>query len=52
MITKSGVRDAAEDVNLGADFYEEFDQRARELIDRTVERAQANDRKTVTARDV
>ena len=52
VLKKSGVREAAEGVNVGADFYEELDQRAKELIDRAAERARENNRKTVQARDV
>jgi len=51
VIKKSGVRETAEDINVGADFYEELERRARELIERAVERAQENGRQTVKARD-
>jgi hypothetical protein len=36
VIKKSGVREAAEDINVGSDFYEELERRARELIERAV----------------
>jgi len=36
VIKKSGVRETAEDINVGADFYEELERRARELIERAV----------------
>ncbi len=52
VIKKSGVREAAQGVNVGSDFYEELDRRAQEMVQRAVERAQANGRKTVKARDV
>ncbi len=52
LIKKSGVREAAEGVNVGADFYEELDRRAQELVERAVSRAEDNGRKTVKARDV
>lgn len=52
VLNKAGVRDAAEGVNVGAEFYDALDARAQELIDRAVERAQAYDRKTVKTRDV
>lgn len=51
VLKKSGVRDAAEGVNVGADFYEELDRRAQEMIQRAVERAEENGRRTVKARD-
>ncbi|MCJ7478894.1 MAG: DUF1931 domain-containing protein [Candidatus Nanohaloarchaeota archaeon QJJ-7] len=52
IIKKSGVREAASGVNVGADFYEELDRRARDMVERAVDRAQENGRKTVKARDV
>jgi histone H3/H4 len=52
VLKKSGVRDVAEGVNVGSDFYEALDERAQDLIRRAVERARENGRKTVKARDV
>lgn len=52
VIKKSGVREAAQGVNVGSDFYEELDRRAQEMVERAVERARENGRKTVKARDV
>ncbi|MDY6770019.1 MAG: DUF1931 domain-containing protein [Candidatus Nanohaloarchaea archaeon] len=52
IVKKSGVREAAQGVNVGADFYEELDRRAQEMVERAVDRAQENGRKTVKARDV
>lgn len=52
VLKKSGVRDAAKGVNVGADFYKRLDQRVQELVRRAVERAQENGRKTLKARDV
>lgn len=52
VIKKSGVREAAEDVNVGSDYYDALDDRVKELIERTVERADGNGRRTVKARDV
>lgn len=52
VIKKSGVRDAAGNTNVGQDVYEELNQRAQDLIERAVERAQENGRQTVKARDV
>ncbi len=52
VLKKSGVRDAADGVNVGSDFYEELDAEVKRLIERAVERAQENGRKTVKARDV
>jgi len=52
VLKKSGVRDAAEGVNVGSDFYEALDEEVEGLVERAVERAQDNGRKTVKARDV
>jgi len=52
VLKKSGVREAAGDLNVGSDFYDELDEHVKREIERAVERAQANGRKTVKARDV
>jgi histone H3/H4 len=52
VLKKSGVRDAAEGVNVGSDFYDALDDEVKDLVDRAVERAEANGRRTVKARDV
>jgi len=52
VLKKSGVREAAEDVNVGSDFYDALDEEVKNVIERAVERAQANGRKTIKSRDV
>ncbi len=52
VLKKSGVRDEADDVNVGSKFYEKLDDRVKQIINRAVERAKNNGRKTVKARDV
>lgn len=52
VVKKSGIRSSAEGVNVGADFYSEIDERVKDLIGEAVERAKANGRRTVKARDV
>lgn len=52
VLKKSGVRDAADGVNVGSDFYDALDEEVKGLVERAVERAQENGRKTVKARDV
>lgn len=52
IVKKSGIRSEAEGVNVGADFYEAIDRRAKDMIEMAVERAKANGRRTVKARDV
>lgn len=51
LIKKSAVKEAAQDMNVSADFYEALDREARNLVKRAAKRAQANGRKTVKARD-
>ena len=52
VLKKSGVREEADGVNVGSDFYEKLDERVKGLISRAVDRAKNNGRKTVKARDV
>ncbi|WEL19573.1 DUF1931 domain-containing protein [Candidatus Nanohalococcus occultus] len=52
VLKKSGVRDAADGVNVGSDFYDALDEQVKDMIERAVERAEANGRRTVKARDV
>lgn len=52
VLKKSGVRDAADGVNVGSDFYDALDEQVKDHIERAVERAEANGRRTVKARDV
>lgn len=51
-IKKSGIREAAEGMNVGADVYTEVDQRVQDMVRRAQKRARANGRKTIKARDV
>lgn len=52
VLKKSGVREAADGVNVGSDFYDALDEEVKELVERAVERAEENGRKTVKSRDV
>lgn len=52
LIVKSAVKEALENHNISADFYDALDQEVAELVDEAAERADANDRKTVQARDL
>ncbi len=52
VLKKSGVRDAASGVNVGSDFYDALDDEVKRLINRAVERAEDNGRRTCKARDV
>lgn len=52
LITKTGVRQAIDGVNVGSDFYEALDTRVGELVRQAVQRARDNNRATVKQRDV
>ena len=52
LIVKNAVKEAAKDVNVSSDFYESLDEEVQDLIAKAVERAKANKRKTVQARDL
>jgi histone H3/H4 len=52
LIVKSAVKDHAESMNVGGEFYEELDAEVSGLLTDAMERARANDRKTVQARDL
>jgi histone H3/H4 len=52
LIVKSAVKDHAESMNVGGEFYDELDSEVSDLLADAMERAQANDRKTVQARDL
>lgn len=51
-LKKSGVREEADGVNVGSEFYGALDERVKEMISRAVDRAEENGRRTVKARDV
>lgn len=51
VLKKSGVKDEAGDMNVGANFYERLDERVKDMISRARERASNNGRKTIKARD-
>ncbi|MFP4232759.1 MAG: DUF1931 domain-containing protein [Candidatus Aenigmatarchaeota archaeon] len=52
LIVKNTVKEAAGNKNVSSDFYEKLDEKVEDLIDRAAERAEANGRKTVQARDL
>ena len=52
LIVKSAVKEALDDHNVAADFYEALDDEVTELIDEAAQRAEANDRKTVQPSDL
>ena len=52
LIVKSAVKEALENHPISADFYDALDEEVAALVDEAAERADANDRKTVQARDL
>jgi hypothetical protein len=52
VIVKAAVKDALSDMNVSADFYDALDEEVQAVLDAASRRAQANDRKTVQARDL
>ena len=52
LIVKAAVKEALDDMNVSSDFYDALDEEVDELLEDAAERAEANDRKTVQARDL
>jgi len=52
LIVKSAVKDALDENNVSADFYEALDDEVAGLLEDAARRAEANDRKTVQSRDL
>ncbi|WP_048075943.1 hypothetical protein [Halorubrum sp. AJ67] len=52
LIVKAAVKEALDDKNVAADFYDALDGEVEELISDAAARAEANDRKTVQPRDL
>lgn len=52
LIVKSAVKEALNDHNVSADFYDALDEEVSELLEDAAGRAEANDRKTVQPRDL
>ena len=51
LIVKSKVKEAAKDLNVSSDVPEALNKKVLKLIDEAVERAKANGRRTLQARD-
>jgi histone H3/H4 len=52
IISKSGTKAAAKDVNVSSDFYQALDKEVRALIMKAVTRAKSNGRKTLRPGDL
>ncbi|ERJ07369.1 Histone-like transcription factor [Halorhabdus tiamatea SARL4B] len=52
LIVKAAVKEALDEMNVAADFYDALDEEVEEVLQDAAERAEKNDRKTVQARDL
>lgn len=52
LIKKSGVQRNAEEFQISSDFYDELDERVKEIVERAKERAKESGRNTLQPRDV
>lgn len=52
IIVKSKVKELATGHNIGGDFADALDEKAKELVKEAVKRADANGRRTVMAKDL
>lgn len=52
LVVKTGVREALDDHQISADFFEALDGEVEELVREAARRAEANDRSTVMAYDL
>lgn len=52
LVVKSKIKDVVDGVNVSGDFAEALDVKVKELVANAVERAKANNRKTLMAKDL
>ena len=52
LVVKSSIKEAVGDFNVSSDFAEELDKKVAQLVKDACSRAQANNRKTVMAKDL
>ena len=52
LIVKSNIKSVIGEVNLGGDFADALNQKVEQLIKDACDRAKANNRKTVMAKDI
>jgi len=52
LIVKSNIRNALDDHNVSADFFDALNDDVEELLEEAAQRAEANDRRTVQPRDL
>ncbi len=52
LVVKSQIKEVAQGFNISGDFAEALDQKAIELVKAATKRAEANNRRTVMAKDL
>ncbi len=52
LVVKSKIKEVAGDYNISSDFADALDEKVKELVKKASERAEANNRKTVMAKDL
>jgi len=52
LVVKSQIKEVAQGFNISGDFAEALDQRVIELVKAAIQRADANGRRTVMAKDI
>lgn len=52
LIVKSKIKEAADGLNVASDFHEALNRETNHLVKKAVERAKANNRRTLQARDL
>ena len=52
LVVKSKIKESVKDMNVSSEFAEALDKQVASLIEKAVERAKANNRKTVYAKDL
>ena len=52
LVVRTKIKDVAKDVNVASDFADALSKKVEELIEAAVERAKANNRKTIQPKDL
>lgn len=52
VIVKAKIKDMLDDFNLSSDFTDELDEQVKEMVNKATRRAEANNMRTVMAKDL
>ena len=52
IIVKSKVKEICGEINVGGDFVEALDKKVQQMVRDAIERAKANNRRTIMAKDI